>query len=214
MEPVPRNRIAGVVLCGGKSSRMGRPKLSLPFGTETMLARVVRIVGEVVSPVVVIAAAGQELPDLPAGTLVAVDEISEQGPLGGLAAGLALLRGRAEAVYLSACDVPLLKPQFVLALIDALGPHELAVPWDGEYFHPLAAAYRLTVAARVNQLIAESRLSIHRLAQERDARRVAVQELRAVDAELSSLRNVNSPDQYREALRMAGFAANDESATI
>jgi molybdenum cofactor guanylyltransferase len=214
MESVPRNRIAGIVLCGGKSSRMGRPKLSLPFGTETMLARVVRIVGEVVSPVVVVAGAGQELPGLPAGTLIAVDEVPDQGPLGGLAAGLALLRGRVEAVYLSACDVPLLKPQFVNALIEALGRHELAVPWDGEYFHPLAAAYRLTVKSSVDRLIAESRLSIHRLAQECDARRVDVQELRSVDAELVSLRNVNSPDQYREALRTAGFAANDESATI
>ena len=122
MESVPRHRIAGVVLCGGKSSRMGRPKLSLPFGTETMLARVVRIVGEVVSPVVVIAGAGQELPNLPSGTLVALDEIPDQGPLGGLAAGLALLRGRAEAVYLSSCDVPLLKPQFVRAVIEAAWP--------------------------------------------------------------------------------------------
>jgi molybdenum cofactor guanylyltransferase len=214
MEPVPRNRIAGVVLCGGKSSRMGRPKPSLPFGTETMLGRVVRIVGDVVSPVVVIAAAGQELPDLPSGTLVAADEIPDQGPLGGLAAGLALLRGSVEAVYLSACDVPLLKPQFVRAVIEALGPHELAVPWDGEYLHPLAAVYRLTLESRVNRLIAESRLSIHRLAQECDARRIDVQELRAIDAELVSLRNVNSPDEYREALRMAGFSANGEYATF
>jgi molybdopterin-guanine dinucleotide biosynthesis protein A len=214
MEPVPRHRIAGVVLCGGKSSRMGHPKLSLPFGTETMLARVVRIVGEVVSPVVVIAAAGQELPGLPSGTLVAVDEIPDQGPLGGLAAALAALRGRAEAVYLSACDVPLLKPQFVDALIEALGRHELAVPWDGQYFHPLAAAYRLTVETRVSRMIAESRLSIHRLAQECDARRVDVQELQAIDAELVSLRNVNSPHEYREALRIAGLAANDESASV
>ena len=214
MEPVPRNRIAGIVLCGGKSSRMGRPKLSLPFGTETMLARVVRIVGEVVSPVVVIAGAGQELPDLPSGTLVAEDEIPDQGPLGGLAAGLALLRGRAEAVYLSSCDVPLLKPQFVNAMIEALGRRELAVPWDGQYFHPLAAAYRLTVESCVNRMIAESRLSIHRLAQECDTRRVDMQELQAIDADLVSLRNVNSPHEYREALHIAGFAAKDESATI
>jgi molybdenum cofactor guanylyltransferase len=214
MEPVPRHRIAGVVLCGGKSLRMGRPKLSLPFGTETMLARVVRIVGEVVSPVVVIAGAGQELPDLPSRTLVAVDEIPDQGPLGGLAAALAALRGRAEAVYLSACDVPLLKPQFVHALIEALGRHELAVPWDGQYFHPLAAAYRLTVETRVSRMIAESRLSIHRLAQECDARRIDLQELQAIDADLVSLRNVNSADEYREALRIAGLAANDESASV
>ena len=56
MQAVPRDRFGGIVLCGGKSERMGRPKLLLPFGDETMLARVVRIVGQVVSPVVVVAA--------------------------------------------------------------------------------------------------------------------------------------------------------------
>jgi molybdenum cofactor guanylyltransferase len=47
---------------------MGRPKLLLPFGNESMLARTVRLVGEVVSPVVVVAAASQQLPKLPDGT--------------------------------------------------------------------------------------------------------------------------------------------------
>ena len=50
-----RAGFGGIVLCGGKSTRMGRPKLSLPFGDETMLSRVVRIVSQVVSPVVVVA---------------------------------------------------------------------------------------------------------------------------------------------------------------
>ena len=49
-------RVAGVVLCGGQSSRMGRPKAWLPITGELMLPRVVRLVSEVVSPVVVVAA--------------------------------------------------------------------------------------------------------------------------------------------------------------
>ena len=52
-------------LCGGKSTRMGVPKATLPFGPETMLQRVVRLLGTVVSPIVVVAARGQELPELP-----------------------------------------------------------------------------------------------------------------------------------------------------
>ena len=57
---------AGIVLCGGKSTRMGVPKATLPFGPETMLQRVVRLLGTVVSPIVVVAARGQELaPELP-----------------------------------------------------------------------------------------------------------------------------------------------------
>ena len=41
----------GIVLCGGKSTRMGRSKALLPFGPETMLQRVVRLLGSVVQPI-------------------------------------------------------------------------------------------------------------------------------------------------------------------
>jgi molybdenum cofactor guanylyltransferase len=205
MEAVRRDRFGGIVLCGGKSTRMGRPKLSLPFGGETMLARVVRIISYVVSPVVVVAAPGQELPELPAGTLLTRDEILDQGPLCGLAAGMAALRGRVDAVYASSCDVPLLKAEFVRAMLDALGTHELAIPRDGQFHHPLAAVYRMSLEVRVGRLIAEGRLRPLFLVQESDACLVDVSELRAVDSALNSLRNTNTPEEFREALRAAGL---------
>jgi molybdopterin-guanine dinucleotide biosynthesis protein A len=65
---------AGIVLCGGKSTRMGSSKALLPFGSETMLQRVVRLLGKVVSPLVVVAAVEQELPALPRDVIVARDE--------------------------------------------------------------------------------------------------------------------------------------------
>ena len=55
---------AGIVLCGGRSTRMGVPKATLPFGNETMLQRVVRLLHTVVSPVIVVAARDQVLPEL------------------------------------------------------------------------------------------------------------------------------------------------------
>ena len=78
-----------------------------------MLQRVVRVLRGVVEPVVVVAAPGQDVPDLPAAVRVVRDEVEGKGPLGGLCAGLAALEGEAEAVYLSSCDVPFLKPAFV-----------------------------------------------------------------------------------------------------
>ncbi len=188
---------------------MGRPKLSLRFGPETLLCRVVRILGEVVSPVVVVAAANQDLPELPAGTLVARDDVDQQGPLGGLAAGLAALSGRSEAAYASSCDVPLLKPAFVRAMVDSLGTHELAIPREREYHHPLAAVYRTSLEPRVRRLIAAGRLRPLYLVDESDARIVDVADLRSVDPDLSSLRNTNTPEEYRAALRAAGFDAVD-----
>lgn len=198
-------RVGGIVLCGGKSLRMGRPKLSLPFGDETMLGRVVRIVGQVVSPVVVVASADQELPKLPSGTLVTRDEISNAGPLGGLASGIAVLRDRVDAVYLSSCDVPLLKAEFIRAVVAALGTSEMAMPRDGEHLHPLSAAYHIGVEARVRHLLAENRLKAQLLAQDSNACLIDTEDLRKVDPNLESLQNVNSSDGYRAALAAANL---------
>jgi molybdenum cofactor guanylyltransferase len=207
VENIGTTRVGGIVLCGGQSARMGRPKLSLPFGDETMLGRVVRIVGEVVSPVVVVAAAGQELPALPRGTLVARDELEAQGPLAGLAAGLAALGDSAYAAYVSSCDVPLLKAALIRALIDALGTHEVAVVRDQERDHPLAAVYRTTCAERVHHFLAAGRRGLTEFVRQCDVRIVEGTELQAVDPELQSLVNVNTPAEYLAALRAAGFAA-------
>jgi molybdopterin-guanine dinucleotide biosynthesis protein A len=98
--------VDGVVLCGGQSSRMGRPKAWLPFGDEWMLPRVVRLLGEAAAPLVVVAAPGQDVPPLPSGVTLVRDPEQGRGPLQGLVAGLAALRGRADAAYLSSCDVP------------------------------------------------------------------------------------------------------------
>src|SRR5690349_9052533 len=98
----------GIVLCGGKSSRMGTSKALLPFGPETMLQRVVRILSNVVSPIVIVAAEDQEIPQLPAGVIVTHDEREGRGPLEGLRAGLKALPTNVDRAYVTSCDVPLL----------------------------------------------------------------------------------------------------------
>src|SRR5215216_3969334 len=111
------DRVGGIVLCGGRSSRMGRPKAWLPFGDEVLLQRVVRILSAVVDPIVVVAAPDQELPSLPPATLIARDDREYLGPLNGLATGLSALRGRADVAYLSSCDVPFLRAAFVQRVV-------------------------------------------------------------------------------------------------
>ena len=194
----------GIVLCGGQSKRMGRPKAWLPFAGETLLARVVRLLGEVVGPIVVVAAPDQDVPPLPAGVAVVRDEERGRGPLQGLAAGLAALRERAEAAYLSSCDVPFLKPAFVRRLIDRLGEHFICVPRVGGYHHPLAAVYRLEVADAVARLLAEDRLRPFFLFETVPTRVVEAGELADVDPSFQSLRNLNTLEEYESALREVG----------
>jgi molybdopterin-guanine dinucleotide biosynthesis protein A len=194
-------RTGGIVLCGGQSRRMGRPKAWLPFAGELMLPRVVRLLCEVVAPVVVVAAPEQDVPPLSDGVTVVRDEERGRGPLQGLAAGLAALRGRADAAYLSSCDVPFLRPAFVRRLIDLLGENDVCVPRVGDFHHPLAAVYRLEVADVAARLLAEDRLRPIFLFEAAPTRVVTGEELADVDPTFQTLRNLNTPEDYETALR-------------
>ena len=198
--------VGGIVLCGGKSSRMGRPKLSLPFGSELLLPRVVRILREVVSPIVVVAAPEQLVPPLPSNVLIVRDEQEYLGPLAGMEAGLRVLADTVDVAFVSACDVPLLRPEFISEMIRRLGSHELAVPREGDFHHPLAAVYRTSLANRVHQLVVAQQLRPLFLIQQSDSVEVPVDELRGVDPHLQSLRNVNGPEDYDAVLQLAGLA--------
>jgi molybdenum cofactor guanylyltransferase len=178
---------------------MGRPKAWLPFAGEIMLPRVVRLLSAVVAPVVVVAAPNQDVPPLPPEIVVVRDDVDGRGPLQGLAAGLRALTGRAEAAYLSSCDVPFLVPAFVRRLIDLLGNHDICVPDAGGYRQPLAALYRLTVAPMVERLLIDGQLRLAFLLDVGATRFVAAEELLAVDPDLRTLRNLNSPEEYAAA---------------
>ena len=188
--------MGGLVLCGGKSSRMGQPKAWLPFGNELLLQRVVRILSEVVSPIVVVAAAGQELPPLPAEVLVTRDDREALGPVGGLAAGFAALQGLADAAYVSACDVPLLKPQLIRRVCEQLGTADIAIPVDGQFPHPLAAAYRLSLQGRLAELLEAGRLRPVFLWEGAQVNQIPIESLRDVDPQLDSFRNANTPEEF------------------
>jgi molybdopterin-guanine dinucleotide biosynthesis protein A len=182
---------------------MGRPKAWLPFAGEIMLARVVRLLHEAVEPVVVVAAPGQDVPPLPAQVTVVRDEEKGRGPLEGLAAGLAALRGHADAAYLSSCDVPFLKPSFVRRLVELIGDCAICVPRVGDYHHPLAAVYRLGVEPVVRRLLAENRLRPFFLFEAVPTRVVEAAELADVDPTFQTLRNLNTPEDYEAAVREA-----------
>jgi len=196
-------KVGGIVLGGGASQRMGRAKAWLPFAGELMLPRVVRLLATVVQPVVVVAAPAQELPPLPADVVMARDEARGRGPLQGIAGGLAALAGQVDAAYVSACDVPLLRPAFARRMIELLGEHAICVPCVAGVAHPLAAVYRLDVLPVVRRLLAADQLRLSGLLTAVPTRRVNVDELADVDPTLQSLRNLNTMAEYEAAVRDA-----------
>jgi molybdenum cofactor guanylyltransferase len=197
-----------IILCGGRSSRMGRDKASLPFGPEAMLQRVVRLVYGVVAceRVVVVAAPSQDIPKLPNDVIVARDADEFLGPLAGMAVGLKALRQRfsgIDAAYVTGCDFPLIVPAFVEQMFSLLSEFDAAVPTNVGRRHVLAAVYRPGVRSHVERLLANEQFRLQSLLKEINVREVATNELRTVDPMLNSLRNVNSESEYQEALGLA-----------
>ncbi len=196
---------AGIVLCGGRSSRMGSSKAHLPFGSETMLQRVVRLLAGVVSPIVVVAAPEQDLPEVPSSIAITRDEREGRGPLEGLRAGLKALPGDVESAYVTSCDVPLLVPGFVMRMFELLGENDIAVVEIDGFPHPLSAVYRRRTLTHVEELLAKDRLRPAFLFDAVPTRRVKAKELTDVDPELLTLRNLNTREDYLAALTMAGL---------
>jgi molybdopterin-guanine dinucleotide biosynthesis protein A len=199
-------RTGGIVLCGGLSTRMGTSKAMLPFGPETMLQRVVRVLSTVVSPIVVVAAAEQSLPDLPDGVIVTRDERQGRGPLEGLRAGLKALPEAVDSAYVTSCDVPLLVPGFARRMIDLLADCDIAVMEIEGFPHPLSAVYRRSTVPHVEALLAQDRLRPVFLFDAVRTRRVLPEEMLTADPQLLTLRNLNTREDYLEALKIAGLA--------
>jgi molybdenum cofactor guanylyltransferase len=198
---------AGIVLAGGRSSRMGTPKAALEWHGSTLLRRTVGIVARVADgPVVVVRAPGQALPELPARVEVVDDPREGLGPVQGLAAGLAAVAGRSEAAFACSTDLPFLHPAFVRRVLRATADGaDVGLPVARGYPQPLAAAYRTTLAPVAARLVAEQRLRPAFLFEECAVTRLDEAALRgdpilaALDPDLDSVVNVNEPGDYQAA---------------
>jgi molybdopterin-guanine dinucleotide biosynthesis protein A len=198
---------AGIVLAGGRSSRMGTPKAGLEWHGSTLLRRIAGIVARgVEGPVVVVRAPGQALPALPPGVEVVEDAREGRGPLQGLAAGLAAVAATAEIAYASSTDVPLLHPRFVRHVVAALDDGvDVVLPQVGGFPHPLAAAYRTALLPEIERLIAEDRMrpaflyEACRVRRLDEAALLTDPALAALDPKLDSVLNLNERADYDEA---------------
>lgn len=222
MMPHPTNttvkmwKLAGVVLCGGESRRMGQPKAWLPFGRETILSRIVATVSQVVELVAVVRRPGQALPPLVEPVRIVEDIFVGLGPLAGLHAGIFAVRNDASHVLVVSCDVPLVKVAFLRRLAQCMEEtFRLAsnstvvplacVPVADDQRHPLVAIYSVEVLSLLETLLHQGRLRPAFLLEQIPVRWLSPNEWADIDPESVSLTNINTPQEYRAAWQRAGF---------
>lgn len=108
----------GVVLAGGASRRFGRDKLAADVGGRPLLHHAIERLLDVCPEVVVVLPPHGEEPSVPAGSVVfARDAAAHEGPLAGVAAGLALVAS--DRAVIAGGDMPGLEPAVVRELLRA-----------------------------------------------------------------------------------------------
>ena len=184
-----------VILAGGRSRRMGRDKATLPAVDGTLIAHLARRLAPVVDETIV--AGGSVGPPIE-GAVVVADHRPGLGPLAGMLAGLAAAHHH--YVWVVGCDLPDVEPALGGLLLALAADYEAVVPRPGQEPEGVCALYVRELAPRIAALIDAGERSVKSLLDRSSVRYVGLDELRGVDPELRSFRNINTLADYADWL--------------
>jgi len=194
--------VTGIVLTGGRSSRMGQDKASLVLGGSTLLERVVAALSAVADEVVIVRAPEQALPLVTSsGSLVvAADPIEGAGPLAGIATGLEA--GSAPRALVVGVDHPFLRPSLLRLLSERV---RTGAPWALPEFEghpqPLCSGLSRDLLEGIRARLDGGERSPVSVAEALGAVRIGEAEWRSADPDGLSFLDVDTPEEFAAAER-------------
>ena len=191
--------VSAAVMAGGKSRRMGRDKAWLDVGDgRPIVRRVIDVLAEVADEVFIVANDDRYRG---LGLRVVADRFPDGGVLGGIATALgAAVHDR---VLVAACDMPLLRPDVFRLLVARSEGSDAVVPRVGGEYETLHALYSKACLAPIERALASGRLRVISFFDDVRVRAIDEAELRAVDPDLASFTNVNTPEELAAVTKRA-----------
>jgi molybdenum cofactor guanylyltransferase len=207
---------SAIILAGGQSRRMGRPKAALMFGNSTILERLIAELGRDFDDILIMAAPAHSegfpikrlLRTAPRSVHLLRDRNAYQGAAVALAQGLAAAAN--DVAFACSCDLPLLRIEVVRALYGMLNDYEAVIPKIAGKPQPLCAVYRRSVVPVIEKQLASGERRLTRITARLRAHRPGELQLREIDPDLRSFMNVNSPEDYNRALAMGQLSEPDK----
>lgn len=129
--------LTALILCGGRSKRMGRPKAFLPFGGTTMINHILTNVKDMFAETFLVSNEPESFEDFDVD--VVKDILPYRGPLGGILSGL--LVSQHSHAFVIACDMPLITPKMIRELCQRRFEHDVVVASHDEGIEPLLGVY-------------------------------------------------------------------------
>jgi molybdopterin-guanine dinucleotide biosynthesis protein A len=184
--------VTGVVLAGGRASRMGgRDKAFAAVGGEPIAVRTLRLFRELFPQVIV----ATNRPDRyqPLGVDTVDDAFPGCGPLAGIHAAMHVAAH--PHVFVAACDMPGLDAGVIRFLLGRIGDADAVVPrWDHD-IEPLHAVYAVRLLPRIEEALRAGRHAMRDFLPRIRVDYVAEEELRSIRGSAESMLNVNTPEE-------------------
>lgn len=183
-------------MAGGKSRRMGQDKAWIDVGGVPIIRRVIDVLASVADEVIVVA---NEARYGTLGVRVVPDRFPDGGALGGIATGVGAAAH--ETILIAACDMPFLDAAVWQLLLDRRDGADVVIPVIGTEYETLHALYARACLPAMERALAAGRMRVISFFDEVRVLAVDADSIRAVDPELRSFTNVNTPDELAAALR-------------
>lgn len=194
-------RTSGVILAGGKSSRMKFNKAFAIIEGKRVIDIIVNKFERIFSETLIICNEPELFSDF--GPRVFTDVIPRQGPLSGIHAGLYYAKN--ESVFVCGCDMPFVSEEIIAYLISKLGGHDSAVPEIDGHLQPTSAAYNRKCIPIIQEHIEQGKLKLTRVFREQlNAVIVDETELARFENFRDAFFNINDLDALERARESAG----------
>ncbi len=200
--PALLTHTTGVVLAGGKSERMGASKAALLIGGEPLLRRVVSRLSGAFAVVLVVG--DPALAELVPGVSIVQDRLASAGPLAGLEASLSTIA--TPRAFTVACDMPFVSPTLARHMAEqaARQPYaDVLALRTAHGLEPLHAVFATSCLPVIREQLDSGQRSLHRLLDRLRICEITEDEARTFDPAGLTARNVNTPNEWDEALRLA-----------
>lgn len=198
--------VTGVILAGGKNSRIGLNKASLTLGDKTFIEHIAAALNPFCGELIVISKEEEEFPYLTHSRVIPT--ISKVvGPMAGVWMGLKA--AQTEYVFCAACDIPFIHPGIVAEIIGAITPGiQAVVPRYNGYLEPLCAVYAQSCLDVIGHNLTEDSYSIQLLLDNLFIKEIAEDTLRKHDPEGYTFFNINHPEDYSKAKKIYNLRSN------
>lgn len=187
----------GVILAGGQNKRFeGRNKAFIRIGGQRILDRLLEVYGRLFDQIVLVTNDPAAYMDVDA--LIVSDHYEVRSSLNGLHAGL--FAAAHDYAFFAACDTPFIKGALIRHLVDRIEPKaDLIVPATAAGYEPMCAVYKKSCLPAMAWQLEHGLLKILGLFRKLRVKTIPEASLRAVDPELISFFNINTPEDLLRA---------------